>query len=121
MISKSQLPARQTLLAPTGGTGQRLPHAPQLFGSPEAAVSAVSQPLVASLSQLPKPAAQSKRQAPATHAGVTFCLPPAVAVHEVEHAPQRVASLWVFTSQPLPAAPSQSAKPAEHARRHAPS
>jgi hypothetical protein len=46
MTAKPHAPDRHTLMAPTGGTGQRLPHAPQLLGSPMEAMSSVSQPSV---------------------------------------------------------------------------
>jgi hypothetical protein len=81
------------------------PHAPQLLDSVarERHVSA----------QLVCPAGHTTTQAPLTHERP--------AAHALPHAPQFVALAAMFTSQPLAAARSQSAKPAAHApTTHAP-
>ncbi len=44
MMLTSQRPDLHTAIAPTGGSGHRVPHAPQLLVSPEVARSSVSQP-----------------------------------------------------------------------------
>ena len=54
-------------------------------------------------------------QRPAEHAAVPF-----VALHAAPHAPQLAVDVRRFTSQPLLATPSQSAKPAAQVNPHAP-
>jgi hypothetical protein len=69
-----------------------------------------SQPFVASLSQLAKPALQVDPQAPDVHVAVAL----ARAGHATPHRPQLATSPASVTSQPLSARRSQSATPAEH-------
>jgi hypothetical protein len=90
-----------------------LPHAPQWVT--EARVS-VSQPLVALVSQSPKPALHAPRaQLPARHAAAALAK-----AHARPHDPQFAGSLVVAASQPLVALPSHSAKPATQVTAHAP-
>jgi len=73
--------------------------------------------LVATPSQLPKPALQAPRvHAPATQAAV----PPGV-TQALLHRPQCATAVRVSTSQPLAGSPSQSAKPSLHSQAQAPS
>jgi hypothetical protein len=81
----------------------------------EVVVSGVSQPLFASPSQLPKPAAQTGVQTPATQEVVPFWL-----AHATPHAPQLVALVWVSVSQPFAGLPSQSPAPALHCGEQTP-
>jgi hypothetical protein len=86
---------------------QSAPHAPQCATLD---ASATSQPLAALPSQSPKPALhEATRHAPAAQAPT-----PLAGAQARLHAPQCVDELAVFTSQPLAALPSQSAKPAAH-------
>jgi hypothetical protein len=90
---------------------QRTPQPPQLVEL----VSGASQPLVASPSQSPKPAAQrATPHAPLTQLGV-----PAVVEQILPQVPQLV-TLLSDVSQPLAGLPSQSAKPVAHVGTHAP-
>ena len=82
---------------------QTVLHPPQCVGE----LRLVSQPLMALLSQSPKPGLQTIPQLPLVQVGV----PPAVE-HLVVHALQLLTSVFRLTSQPLLARPSQSAKPA---------
>jgi hypothetical protein len=92
--TKEHPPAVQTAAA-FAGAAQTLPQVPQLRGS------------VWVLVQLPahsvSPEAQVARHTPAEQT----CPAPQALLH----APQLARSLWVFTSQPLTALPSQLAKP----------
>jgi hypothetical protein len=67
------------------------------------AVVAVSQPLAATPSQLPKPAAQVMLQTPAEQLGV-----PPVELQLFKHLPQFATLVVMSASQPLLARPSQS-------------
>jgi hypothetical protein len=82
------------------------PHAPQWATE---VVVFVSQPLVITPSQLPKPALHAMPQAPDPHDAT-----PLVALHAAMHAPQFADDALVFVSQPFEAAPSQLPKPAVH-------
>jgi hypothetical protein len=93
--------------------GHALPHIPQC---PAADNRFTSQPLSALPSQSPKPAAQVIRQRPAAQPAA----PLGPAGHTFPHAPQWLALVPVFTSQPFVASPSQSAKPAAQVIRHTP-
>ena len=70
----------------------------------------VSQPFATLPSQFPKPAAQVIPQTPAVQLAVPF-----VSLHDVAHAPQLPALVFVFVSQPLDVLLSQSPEPAEQA------
>ncbi len=97
-----QVPAAQVAL-PLARRGQALSQRPQWS---RLVPRAVSQPLAALLSQLPKPAAQAPRpHMPALHTGV-----PLEAIHAVPQAPQWAALVRRSTSQPLLGSLSQSAK-----------
>jgi len=88
--------------------------APQFIPSERASVS---QPLVASPSQSTNPSAHCSRHAPITQAP-TELVP---AGHRMPQAPQFIASVWRFTSQPFIAPMSQSEYGAVHMRMpHAP-
>jgi hypothetical protein len=105
----AQLPATQLVPAPHGR-----PHAPQWA---LLARVLVSQPLLASPSQSPKPAAHVRWHAPATHAPRVL----AVEAHARPHAPQCAALVCRSASQPLFGFSSQSARPPAQAReRHTP-
>jgi hypothetical protein len=92
---------------------QAVPHTPQFVA--ELAVS-TSQPLPATPSQLPKPAAQARAHAPSTQAGAALVCDG----HRLPQRPQLVAALRRSVSQPLAASASQSPKPAAHAMPHTP-
>src|SRR4051812_20739712 len=85
---------------------QATPQPPQLFGS---VVTLVSQPSAGLRLQSAKPwvPPQEVLHRPATHE-----LTPFGDAHADPHAPQLCTSVATFTSQPLVAFPSQSAKPA---------
>jgi hypothetical protein len=83
---------------------QTIPQAPQ-WATVE--LVRVSHPVDTTPSQSPKPASQVMEHAPAAHRGA-----PLTALHARPHAPQCRTSAAVLASQPLDAAPSQSAKPA---------
>jgi hypothetical protein len=86
-------------------TAQARPQVPQFASD---VVSAVSQPLLVSPSQLPKPVLQAATwHAPLTHAGIA-----AGSEHARPHAPQFATEVVSGTSQPLLTCRSQSAKPA---------
>ncbi len=53
MMLTSHAPDLHTAVAHTGGSGQRVPHAPQLFVSPDGALRSVSQPSEAVVLQSP--------------------------------------------------------------------
>ena len=72
-----------------------------------------SQPFTALISQSANPALHAMAQLPALHEGVPF-----EPLHALPHDPQFDALVLVFTSQPLAALMSQSAKPALHAMAH---
>jgi hypothetical protein len=89
---------------------QRAPHPPQLSGS-----DAV---FTQSPAHADAPAPHEAAHAPALH---TWPAAQAADAAGALHRPQFPLSVRVFTSQPLAASPSQSAKPAAHApSRHAP-
>jgi hypothetical protein len=75
----------------------------------------VSQPLAVLPSQLPQPELQLMVHAPAVHPGV-----PLVPLQTVPHAPQWVALVCVFVSQPSFLLPLQSPKPVLQFGAHAP-
>ncbi|MEZ4405194.1 MAG: hypothetical protein R3A52_01705 [Polyangiales bacterium] len=87
-------------------------HVPQLVG----AVSAASQPLASTPSQLAKPAAQApSAQVPVAHDAV------ALAREQTAPQPPQLLAVLSAASQPLAALPSQSPKPAGHVgATHAP-
>jgi hypothetical protein len=74
----------------------------------------VSHPLLASPSQLPKPAPHVNPQTPVAHVDVAF----ARAGHAIPQPPQFAALVLVFTSQPSNPFPLQLPKPALHAIPH---
>ena len=80
---------------------QALPQAPQFASS---LATSCSQPLAGEPSQSAHPAAQARAQAPAAQVGAAW----GAAAHATPQAPQSL-SVRVERSQPLPAAPSQSA------------
>jgi hypothetical protein len=82
---------------------QLLPQAPQLVVE----VSAASHPLVSRPSQLPQPVLQAIAQAPRVQDAL-----PLVLLHTVPQVPQLLVLVWVLTSQPLLALPSQLPQPA---------
>jgi len=84
---------------------QARPHAPQFV----LVRSATSQPFDTFASQLPKFVLQVMLHAPATHVAVPLLL-----LQALPHAPQLDALVWVFTSQPFDAAPSQFPNPDAH-------
>jgi hypothetical protein len=85
---------------------QARPQAPQF-----ALVSrAASQPFETFASQLPKFVLHVMEQAPATQVAVPLLL-----LQPLPQAPQLDALVWVLTSQPFEAAPSQFPNPAAHA------
>jgi hypothetical protein len=86
---------------------QTLPHAPQLA----AVFSAVSQPLVGSPSQSPKPAVQVSAQCPPAHAGTLF----GPLGHTLLHEPHAAGSLSRSRQAPM-----QSVSPVRHVAPHAP-
>jgi len=104
-----------TALVPMGGGGQATPQPPQLATSPDAVLT--SQPSSAL-------ALQSRK--PALHAPIAQRPPEQLDAaladwQRLPHTPQLLASEPVLVSQPLAAAPSQSAKPDAHAEStHAP-
>jgi hypothetical protein len=75
-----------------------------------------SQPLLAIPSQLPKPGLQLGVHTPVVHTLVPFW-----AWHVLPHAPQWVADVFVLTSHPVAARPSQFPNPVLHAMVQAPS
>ncbi len=92
---------------------QARPQAPQ---SERLVRVSTSQPLAGLPSQSAKPALQeATRQAPATQAGVALA-----GRHTLPQAPQLVALVVTLVSQPLPRAPSQSAKPDAQVMRQTP-
>jgi hypothetical protein len=110
--ARAQAPSTQAGVALVCG-GHRLPQRPQLVA---ALRRSVSQPLAASASQSPKPAAQARPHTPAAQVGVAL----APAGHTIPHAPQWVTAVEVAVSQPLAAAASQSPKPAAQASAQTP-
>jgi hypothetical protein len=99
-------------VAALGRAGHAAPHAPQLV---VVLVRLVSQPLVATPSQSPKPVLQRKPQAPDPQVVVAL----ARAGHALRHAPQLATSVVVLISQPSLAVALQSEKPGTHAKMHA--
>lgn len=89
------------------GTEHTLPHRPQLA----VLVRSASHPFDARPSQSANPATHVKPQALPLHVGVAC----AGVGHTAPHAPHDVVVFVVFTSQPLAALASQSAKPDAHA------
>ena len=89
-----------------------LPQAPQLVAL---VFVFVSQPVAAFMSQSPKPALHAIAHDPPEHEGVPF-----VPLHTLPHAPQLLALVLVFTSQPLAALMSQLPKPPLHAMAQLP-
>jgi hypothetical protein len=69
----------------------------------------VSQPVLASPSQLPNPELHAMEHDPSEQLGVPF-----VALQMVPHVPQFVALVSVFVSHPVDPMPSQLPKPAAH-------
>ena len=106
-----QRPIAQTPVALEGA--QAAPHAPQLEVSVD---TAASQPLPGLPSQLAKPASQVKAQKPVMQLARAL----APAGQTTPQRPQWETSVARFTSQPLVASPSQSAKPVMHATPHTP-
>jgi hypothetical protein len=93
--------------APANGKLQAFPQLPQFATDEE---SAVSQPFVASPSQLPKPALhEPTTHAPPLHEPAAFGYE-----HPLPHAPQFVASVFRFASHPFADEPSQLPKPDGH-------
>src|SRR5262249_45818216 len=72
-------------------------------------VRSVSHPFAASPSQSPKPSSHEGTHFPFWHAGVACTL-----LHGLPHAPQSLALVLRFVSQPFSALPSQSARPGAH-------
>ena len=106
-----QLPLVHAAVKPEGAAGQAYRHPPQLL----VVLSAVSHPLLARLSQLPKPAVHSSAHPSGVHI--------AVLLGPDKHAtPQRLQLLVVLTivSQPLPEFASQLPKPRRHENPHVP-
>src|SRR5256885_169086 len=83
---------------------QTLPQAPQLAASFE---KVISQPLVALLSQLPKPALQVIVQPPTAQPATPFAVE-----HARAHEPQWVGSMAMLVSQPSFGSALQSPNPA---------
>jgi hypothetical protein len=81
------------------------PHAPQFA----LVSSATSHPFATFLSQSPKFVAHVIEHAPSTQLAAPLLL-----LQTFPHAPQLFTFVCVFTSQPLPALPSQLPKPAVH-------
>ncbi len=98
-----------------GTGGHAVSHAPQWVGSSR---SSVSQPFAAFPSQSPKPPEHTlTTHAPARHAGSAL----SSAGQRMPQAPHSATSVWRLTSQPLVAAPSQSARPvSQWSTAHAP-
>jgi len=92
---------------------QTVPQAPQPLAS---VWRLVSQPFIASPSQLPKPAAQVSPHAPAVQVAVAL----GPVAHARPQAPQCAALPRVAVSQPFIASPSQSPKPASQVRPQRP-
>jgi hypothetical protein len=90
---------------------QAMPQLPQFT----VVLIAISQPLEASPSQLPKPALHAMAHALALQEGV-----PLLALHAWPQAPQLVRLLLVSVSQPLFLLPSQSLNVPAHTGTHAP-
>ncbi len=107
--------AVHTSTLPMGGVGHDIAHDPQCVVSPLTVFT--SQPSTALPLQFAKPVVHAPRVQ-----RLETQLAPACANWQVlPHAPQFVALLVVFVSQPLAALPSQSAKPLLHAAStHAP-
>jgi hypothetical protein len=103
-------PAAHTLVALASEQVAR--HAPQCVADVE---RLVSQPLATTPSQLPKPALHVMPHAPDAQVAA-----PLVALHAAPHAPQCVGEVARLVSQPLPATPSQSPKPALQVKPHVP-
>jgi hypothetical protein len=80
-----------------------VPQPPQLVRE----LRAVSQPLLATVSQLPRPASQ----VPTAHVPEAQVSVPPASAHATPHPPQSV-RVRVLRSQPLPSLPSQLSKPA---------
>ncbi len=100
----TQAPPRQVGVA-LARVGQALVHALQWAALVR---TSTSHPLVASPSQSAKPSLQRPTaQRPISQAAAALA-----AAQALVHEPQRVAAVLRFTSQPLSALPSQSAKPA---------
>jgi hypothetical protein len=111
-VTMVHAPAAQPCSA-TLGSSHALPQRPQCWGLVEVAVS---QPVVESPSQSPKPALHmSIAQAPRRHAAEALRM-----VQVRRQAPQFMLSARASVSQPLVASPSQSTKPSAHSRRQAP-
>jgi len=107
--------AAHTALVPMGGGGQLTPQPPQLVTSPDAVLT--SQPSSELVLQSRKPALH----APITHRPPEQLEAALADWQRLPHTPQLLASEAVLVSQPLAAAPSQSAKPAAQAEStHAP-
>jgi hypothetical protein len=87
---------------------QRVEHAPQRLLS---LLRLASQPLLGSLSQSAKPAAQVYVHAPAAHDAVAL----GRSAQAMPQPPQWAVLVWVLASQPLPGVLSQSANGAVHA------
>ncbi len=79
-------------------------------------VRSASHPFTGLPSQSARPDAQVSPHTPPEHVAVDD----GPDGHTIPHAPQCDVDVRRFTSQPLPGLPSQSAKPAMHAVRHAP-
>ncbi len=99
----SQRPALHR--APAPGNEQRVPQAPQWVAL---VPRLVSQPLLGSPSQSPKPSLQRAR----VHAPAAQPATPLATTHALPQAPQWAGAVASSTSQPLAGSPSQSAKPA---------
>jgi hypothetical protein len=108
VIGHAHAPFRHTC-----SEGQRLPHAPQLFGSFE---SACSQPLAGLRSQSAKPDAHDTM----THAPLTHAVEALARLHARPHAPQCVMLVFRLVSQPLAGFVSQSPKLGLQRVAHAP-
>ncbi len=78
-------------------------------------VTSVSQPLLSSMSQLPRPIPQLVEQTPATQVGA-----PPMLLHRCPQRPQLVMSVAVVVSQPFAALLSQSSRPGRQRATHAP-
>ena len=98
------------------GRLQGLLHPPQLLTS---IFTFVSQPLVGSPSQSPKPDAHDGEHLPELPDGMQVLLP-CWAVQAALQAPQSDAVLVKFTSQPVSGRPSQSPNPVLQVIEHSP-
>ena len=106
-----QVDAMQSAVAPIGGVGHTAVgpvQEPQWVTFPEAVL--VSQPLLVSPSQSPKPGAHEPAQAPATHA----LDPLSRGAQALPHIPQCAPVVVRSVSQPLTASPSQFPQPVSH-------